>query len=454
MSDREHVRGCTTSSFEARPRTTGPPAPALELVRGDAPAAPARPARPRSMPGYLVMPRPKDAVKGLLMPFTFALAVVAGAGASGWTVVRALVVWAALELLVYPARYQWNDIRGFVADQRHPSQKDRGRLPGPMDRARAHVAASSAVAVARLAAVAVLALALPGLRLGGFLLAVTVAVFGVAIVYEALRARGSGRTGAFPPPVRPAVAALWLVVGAGYVVRGMTGLALAVDLGRRPALAVSAGLALWAFGTAFVTSRWVTESLAFATADHGRPRWTARADQGREHLLALTRWLPSRMPRTTPSPAEWAPLRGRTPPAAPWNAALLTAAAAAAATGVLLTAPHPSPTTAAVATGLGAAGAAAVILSPRRRLAVVAAGAVLQLLALLLAAQPRPPAALLPWLALMAAHLSFSSRSLSTMGAPSRRLRAAAAALLAPVCRAVIGRATWEAVRTEAGGPR
>ncbi|MEU3557173.1 hypothetical protein [Streptomyces fragilis] len=405
------------------------------------------------MPGYLAMPRPKDAVKGLLMPFTFALAVVAGADVTGWTLARALVVWGALELLVYPARYQWNDIRGFAADQRHPSRRDRGRLPGPMDRARAHVAASSAVAVARLVAVAVLALALPGLRLGGFLLAVTGAVLGVAVVYEALRARGSGSGDAFPPPVRPTVVALWLVVGAGYVVRGMTGLALAVDLGRRPALAVFAGLALWAFGTAFVTSRWVTESLAFATSDHGRLRWTARADQGREHLLALTRWLPPRMPRPTAAPAEWAPLRGRTPPTAPWNAALLTAGAAAGLTGVLLTAPHPSPGTAALAAGLGAAGTAAVILAPGRRPVVVAAGATVLLLALLATAQPRPVAALLPWLALMAAHLSFSSRSLSTMGALSRRLRTATAAALAPVCRLVIGEATWEAVRKNAGGP-
>jgi hypothetical protein len=56
-------------------------------------------------------------------------------------------VWAVLELLVYPARYQWNDVHGFVADQQHPGVQDRGRLPGPLDRARERVLASSAVAL-------------------------------------------------------------------------------------------------------------------------------------------------------------------------------------------------------------------------------------------------------------------------------------------------------------------
>ncbi|MFH9675140.1 hypothetical protein ACH4L5_23120 [Streptomyces sp. NPDC017405] len=403
--------------------------------------------RPRSLPGYLVMPRPKDAVKGLLMPFTFvlAVAVAAGADATGRTVVRALVVWGALELLVYPARYQWNDIRGFVADQRHPAERDRGRLPGPVERVRDRVTASSAVTVARLAAVAGLALALPGLRLSGMLAAVTAAVFGVAVVYEALRARGTGRTATVPPPARPAVVALWIVVGAGYVVRGMTGLALAVDLGRRPALAVSAAVALWAFGIAFVTSRWVLESLAFAAVDHGGLTWTARADQAREHLLALVRWLPS---RPDAAPADWTPLCRRTSWAAPWNLALLVAGTASAVTGSLLVTPA-SPGHALVAAALGAVTTAAVVLLPGRRLPVVAAGAVLQLLTLVLTGQPRPAAALLPWLAVMAAHLVFGSRSLHTIGAPSARLRSLAAVPFAPLARAVCGQATWDALRKE-----
>jgi hypothetical protein len=394
------------------------------------------------MPGYLVMPRPKDAVKGLLMPFTFLLAVAAGADVTWRTVVRALIVWGVLELLVYPARYQWNDIRGFVADQSHPGH-DRGRLPGPLERVRDRVTASCAVALAKLAAVAALALALPSLS--GVLWAVTGAVFGVAVVYEGLRARGTGRTATVPPPARPAVVALWIVVGAGYVVRGTAGLALAVDLGRRPALAVSAAVALWAFGIAFVTSRWALESLAFATADHGRLTWTARAEQAREHLLALVRWLP---PGIDADPADWVPLRRRTPWAAPWNLALLVAGTAAAVTGSLLVTPS-SPGHSLVAAPSSAATTAAVIRLPGRRPAVVLAGAVLQLLVLVLTGQPRPLAALLPWLAVMAAHLVFSGRSLRTTGRPSGRLRSLAAVPCAALARAVVGPATWEALRKE-----
>ncbi|GHE96400.1 hypothetical protein [Streptomyces fumanus] len=426
----------------ARPAAPGPAAGGQrdgDRLDGGRPAG----SRPRSMLGYLVMPRPKDAVKGLLMPFTFLLAVAAGADVTGRTVVRALIVWGVLELLVYPARYQWNDVRGFVADQSHPAGHDRGRLPGPLERVRARVGASCAVAVARLAAVAVLALVLA--PLAGVVWAVTAAVFGVAVVYEVLRARGTGRTATVPPPARPAVVALWIVVGAGYVVRGMTGLALAVDLGRRPALAVAAAVALWAFGVAFVTSRWVLESLAFAAADHGRLIWTARAEHAREHLLALVRWLPS---RTDAAPADWAPLRRRTPWTAPWNLALLVAGTASAVTGVLLGAPA-SPEHCLVAALLGAAATAAVVLLPARRPLVLLAGAAPQLLVLALTGQPRPLAALLPWLAVMAAHLVYSSRSLSTIGLPSGRLRPLVAVPGAALARAVVGPATWEALRKE-----
>ncbi|MEG8275320.1 hypothetical protein [Streptomyces sp. AHA2] len=417
---------------------------------GEPEAVAPRASRSRSLLGYLVMPRPKDAVKGLLMPFTFMLAVAAGADATGRTVVRALIVWGALELLIYPARYQWNDIRGFVADQNHPGRKDRGRLPGPLERARSRVGASGAVALTRLALVAVLALALPQLHLAGVLGAVTAAVFGVAVVYEALRARGTGRTGAFPPPARPAVVALWVVVGAGYAVRGTTGLALAVDLGANPGLAVAAAVALWAFGIAFVTSRWVLESLAFATTGDGRLSWEARADQAREHLLALVRWLPPY--HAGASPSGWAPLRGRTALTAPWNLALLAAGTAAAATGSLLVAPGAG-TRALVTAAAGAVTTAAVILSARSRPVVVGCGALL-LLVPALTGQPRSPAVLLPWLSLMAAHLTFSSRSLDTIGLLPGRLRSLTAACLAPPARAVVGQATWEALRRDTDAPR
>src|SRR3954467_4980906 len=120
----------------------------------------------RRLAGYLLLPRPGDLVKAWIFPACFLLGVLAEEGASGREVLRAALVWAALELLLYQARYQWNDIRGFEADQRHPERAARGRLPGPPSRGRAHIRASAAVAAARLGLAAALALALPGLDLG------------------------------------------------------------------------------------------------------------------------------------------------------------------------------------------------------------------------------------------------------------------------------------------------
>ncbi|WP_197522006.1 PE/PPE C-terminal domain-containing protein [Mycobacterium gordonae] len=280
------------------------------------------------------MPRPKDLVKGWLGPVTYLLAVLATGQITGDSLLRALVVLAAVELLVYPARYQWNDVRGFVADQHHPASHQRGRLPGPIDKARARVAASGAAAVAKLLVTALLIVLLPGLNLFAPLAFAVSGIFGVAVVYEVLRSTSTGKSDAIPERVRPGVLALWLVVGGGYVVRGMLGVALAVDLTTRPAVAIAAAIALWCYGIAFVTSRWSIEALAFATVLDGRLTWKAGAGQAREHLLTLVRWLP---PGTCGSKVdEWAPLRGRTPFGAPWNSAIIAAGAAAALTGRLL----------------------------------------------------------------------------------------------------------------------
>src|SRR5437588_6762603 len=127
---------------------------------------------PPPQPGlarYLLLPRPKDLFKGGIIALTYALGLLTTGGAGTPSVLRALLVASVVELLVYQARYQWNDVRGFVADQNHPSSSGRGRLPGPLARARAHVAASCAVAGARLAVTGALIFALPGLHLRGVL---------------------------------------------------------------------------------------------------------------------------------------------------------------------------------------------------------------------------------------------------------------------------------------------
>ncbi len=219
--------------------------------------------RSRSLLGYLLLPRPYDATKWLIVPLGFALGTFYNGEVSREALLRAFLVWVVLELFIYQARYQWNDIRGFVADQQHPGEPDRGRLPGPLEQARSRIFWSAAVGWARLGTALGVALILPQLDLLTVVLLV-VAVFGVAAVYEALRSAATGRTGKVPAPLRAELIALWIVVGAGYALRGVTGLGLAVDLTRPPILAAAGVVSLWAYGVAFVTSRWVLEATAFA----------------------------------------------------------------------------------------------------------------------------------------------------------------------------------------------
>src|ERR1700712_1389537 len=65
----------------------------------------------RRLTSYLLMPRPKDLVKGWLFVATYVMGALGAAAWSWQSILRALVVLAVIELLIYPARYQWNDIR-------------------------------------------------------------------------------------------------------------------------------------------------------------------------------------------------------------------------------------------------------------------------------------------------------------------------------------------------------
>jgi hypothetical protein len=412
--------------------------------------------RERSLASYLLLPRPGDLVKAWIFPAGFGLGVLAAAGASGEEVLRAALIWVALELLIYQARYQWNDIRGFDADQRHPDRAARGRLPGPPAKRRQRIGVSALVAAARLGLAALLALVLSGLDLGAPLLALTLAVFGVAVLYELLRSRATGGGDRVPPPLSPAILALWVAVGGGYAIRGVAGLAAAVDLFAEPWTLLAAVLALWSFGIAFVTGRWALEALAFGRSDgRGGIAWRVEPGQAREHTLALVRWLPA----VGPGPAErrldgglgdWRALACAISPSAPWNLAAVLAAAAAALTGRLL-AGSADLLDGALAVAAGAACAVAALgllrSTPSRpgagRPSAHASGAGMTssreegtgtgghwpgwllgglALAALMAAtgSPRPLLAALPWLCVVGAHLFFAAQSPRTLAHPLR----------------------------------
>jgi hypothetical protein len=215
-----------------------------------------------------------------------------------------------------------------------------------------------------------------------------------------------------------------MIVGGGYAIRGVAGLALAVDLGGRPDLIIAAVLTMWSFGIAFVTLRWTLEALPFARAEGRSLTWIVSADHAREHTLALTRWLPRTPPDAASgdwSPAKWHPLAGRTSWAAPWNVATTVSAAASVAAGLLLNSVS-DPFVLLLGAALGGALAAAVINAPRRRLALGIAAGLLVVATAEICGATRPAAAALPWVLVTATHLLFAAQSSSSLGQPVRSL--------------------------------
>ena len=407
--------------------------------------------RERSLASYLLLPRPGDLIKTWIFPVGFLLGVLTAEGASGGEVLRAALIWAALELLIYQARYQWNDIRGFEADQRHPDRVARGRLPGPASKGRERIGASAMVAAGRLGLAAILALVLSDLDLGAPLLALAAAVFGVAVLYEVVRSRATGGSDRVPPPLSAGILALWVVVGGGYAIRGVAGLAVAVDLFDDPWLPAAAVLAFWSFGIAFVTGRWALEALAFGRGDgRGGIEWRVEPEQAREHTLALVRWLPASGPDATEqradgSLADWRALADGASLLAPWNLTAVTAASAAAVTGRLLVGPADL-LDGAVAAGVGAVCAAVALglgrsafsgrsasssMTPplsasskpsgaRRHWPAWLLGGAGLVAVMAATGSPRSLLAALPWLCIVGAHLFFAAQSPRTLAHPLR----------------------------------
>ena len=371
----------------------------------------------RGLVSYLALPRPKDMVKWWILPAVFTLAAVGVGRIEAMELLRAGVVWLTLEFLIYQARYQWNDIVGFAADQQHPDRTERGRLPGPASRRRQRKLASASVVLLRLLVAAGLGLVIPALHIELLNLVLMGSVFSIAALYEQLKQRATGWAHEVPPPLRSATAGLWVTVGGGYAIRGVAGLGLVVDLAARPGLALATTAAMWAYGISFVTSRWVVEALAFARVDGGQLAWSCRPEQRREHLLSLVRWLP-KYDALAAGPGglrAWRPLKGPTRLTAPWNAATIASGTCAGLAGFTLTgAARPG-----FAVGMGMAfalGTFLVLCAPARARVAVLLGsaAAITVLELIIGAH-RPLLVVTAWMAAVGAQLWFFSQSLETI---------------------------------------
>jgi hypothetical protein len=360
----------------------------------------------RGLAAYLLFPRPDAWAKALIAPACFLLAASSAGRLGNWA--HFGVGWLVLELFIYPARYQWNDIRGIDADQAHPEQEARSRLPaGPAGRARRR-----SVRLSRLTAAArVLAALLIGLLTGLARQAVVLAgaVFAIAGSYEWLRASRSGSRGKFR------VIAVWLAVGLGYLVRGGLGLGTA---GLPPAsTAMVAGLVcVTSFGIMFVLITWVLEATSYCAAD-GDGGWHAHAElAAKPHLAELLRCLgqPLLADRLPPGQGRSCGsdpvLRGGGRLATPWNLALLGAAASGAVLGTALARPLAGGTAAyLVVAGAGLAGA--VLLgrcrTARGRWVIAVAWFPVVTGVALLAHPALPVLAGLPWLAVAGLYSTF-----------------------------------------------
>ena len=396
----------------------------------------------RGAPGliaYLLVPRRDAWGKALMAPACFVAAACSTGHFAGWP--RFAVLWLVLELLVYQARYQWNDIAGVDSDLRHPEAGARSRLPvGSTPQARRRsIGLSWLTAAARILA-ALLVGWLTGLT--GQVLVLIAAVFAIAGSYEWLRASRSRHW------TSVLVVAVWLTVGLGYLVRGGLGLSTG-GLAWGSVAMVATLVCVGAFGVMFVLLTWALEATSYCTADDAG-HWHARPDLAvKPHLAALLRHVgePLDADGLSASAGRYCGgdrvLRGGSRPSAPWNLALLVAAASGGVCGVALARPHAAGG-AAGAGGAGGAAAVAWIVAAAAGLAggvvlarcrtargrgAVAAGWFLVVVGAGLVARPGLPAlAGVPWLVVAGLYCTFCSWSYLDLVASSpgrqRQIRA------------------------------
>ncbi|MEV4413882.1 hypothetical protein [Catellatospora sp. NPDC049609] len=239
----------------------------------------------RRLWSYLLVPRPQDWIKWIIVPVVFGLLLAAGvAQPDRPPLLTAVLLWFVLEWLVYPARYQWNDIVGLADDVAHPAAAGRLRLPGrTKQELRRSVAWSWSVLLVRVA----LAFGL-GAWLGQTVAVAwfTAAVFGIALLYEFLRGRPAAARAEVTTPV---VVALWVMIGLGYVLRVAVAcrlLGFALDDVRVWLVAVPFG----AFGIMFVTMTWALEATSFCRPAGPELQYAPLLRQ-KPHIAALLPYL-------------------------------------------------------------------------------------------------------------------------------------------------------------------
>ncbi|MGW4287225.1 hypothetical protein ACWEIK_09840 [Streptomyces sp. NPDC004673] len=414
------------------------------LLAGSPPRGPRR----RGLLSYLVLPRPEDWVKWLLIPLAFAVVVLARDLTPQWG--RLLLAMLLVEYLVYAARYQVNDIRGYAEDAAHPEAAARMRLPHPADPAARRLVVVCSALVAALRVVTAFGIAAAtGLTRG--LLAVTAVISVAGMLYEYLRTAES-RPGSAR---RAAAVGLWLLVGTGYALRYAVG-AHAAGLPFGDPLVWTGALYAYGLGVMFVLLTWVLEASAYCSAPRPRRWYASPTLRAKPHLLLLLQHVRGVTLIPGPPPAgssahagcgEVPVLRHRCAPAAPWNLAYWATVAAAAPLALCLTGLTPGDAAGVWVLAVSVPAAALLPLAggPAARTLLLGAGTVLPAVGVALLAGPG--AALftaLPFAVCGGLYTSFRQQSYRDLKHFLPDLTTATRQTAARALRALVGRATWD----------
>jgi hypothetical protein len=310
------------------------------------------------------------------------------------------------------------------------------------------------VAALRLTFAVLLVWAFPRLELLIPVVILAIAVVATALAYEWLRRptrRTSGRT-ARPHPLDVAV---WILVGAGYAIRGTAGLVMATGVPGHVPLIAATGVTLWCFGVAFVTQTWALEATTLAEVTGTRARWPADFSE-RQHILALSRWIPEDIdsqdlcpPRRQeaashqPLTHRWKALRSATAWPAPWNISTLAGGAAAGCTGVLLTHGY-SATDTWLAAAAGLVATVPVALISRQRLSLTLAATLLLVGFFVVLGVSPAWLAVLPWVVVVGVYAGFSEQCWQTLKHPFDGVLDVLQKATSALARMLLGRETWD----------
>lgn len=212
---------------------------------------------------YFLYPRIKDVQKALFILIGYALGVVMQLAVDDTYVflpreslLGFFFTWFVIDMLIYQARYIWNDLRGLAEDKAHAMSAKRGRVLAKLEFAEAVKYAGCVIAL-RIALAIVCIAWLSGTQRTALIFC-SIAIVVIAIFYERARAKEKSRWTLF-----------W--VSWGYPARLVAGLwcawpemlTVCSQEWACGLLLICVVLATAAFGEVFVSMTWAMEAVAY-----------------------------------------------------------------------------------------------------------------------------------------------------------------------------------------------